>query len=133
MRIGQIAAGAVVNVQTLRYYERRGLLPSPPRGRSGYRDYEPDAVQRVRFIKHAQALGFTLQEIRELLALRLGSAGVCARAEARAEAAIARIDEQLVHLQRMRTMLTELAASCRRQDLTGDCPIMNVLEETRRV
>ncbi len=129
MRIGQIAAQAAVNIQTLRYYERRGLLPAPSRQPSGYRDYQPDAVNRVRFIKHAQALGFTLDEISQLLALRVTSERACARVESRAEAAIDRIDERLAHLQRIRDTLSELAAACRRQDLTGDCPILHALEK----
>ena len=71
MRIGEVAAEAAVNIQTLRYYERVGLLPAPDRHPSGYRSYARDAVRRVRFIKRAQELGFTLAEIGELLALRL--------------------------------------------------------------
>jgi Hg(II)-responsive transcriptional regulator len=130
MRIGQIASQASVNIQTLRYYERRGLLPSPGRGSSGYRDYEPDAVDRVRFIKHAQALGFTLHEIAELLALRVRSDRACARVEARGESAIARIDEKLAQLHRIRDALTRLVTACRRQDLTGECPILHALEES---
>ena len=130
MRIGQIASGASVNIQTIRYYERRGLLLPPSRRSSGYRDYEPDAVDRVRFIKHAQALGFTLREIAELLALRVRSDRACARVEARAESAIARIDEKLLQLHRIRDALTQLVMACRTQDLTGECPILHALEET---
>jgi DNA-binding transcriptional MerR regulator len=70
MLIGQVAAAAAVNVQTLRYYERVGLLPRPARRASGYRTYTRDTVQRVRFIKRAQELGFTLGEIADLLAQR---------------------------------------------------------------
>lgn len=130
MRIGQIASRASVNIQTIRYYERRGLLPSPNRRSSGYRDYEPDAIEQVRFIKHAQALGFTLHEIAELLALRVRSDRTCARVEARAESAIARVDEKLTQLRRIREALTQLVAACRRQDLTGECPILHALEES---
>ena len=129
MRIGQIATGASVNIQTLRYYERRGLLPAPTRRPSGYRDYQPDAVGRVRFIKHAQALGFTLEEIAELLALRVPADRACARIEARAETAIARIDLKVAHLQRIRDALTELAAACKSQDRTGECPILQAIED----
>ena len=71
MKIGEFAHDAGVNVQTVRYYERRGLLPEPDRRPSGYREYGPDALDRLHFIKRAQELGFTLTEIRELLALRL--------------------------------------------------------------
>ena len=70
MRIGEVAAQAGVNIQTLRYYERRGLLPEPERSNSGYRAYDSDTVRLVRFIKRAQELGFTLREIEDLIELR---------------------------------------------------------------
>lgn len=128
MRIGQAAAQAAVNVQTLRYYERRGLVPAPDRRASGYREYGPAAVDRVRFIKHAQSLGFTLDEIADLLALRVSAETACAQVEAQAARAVARIDEKVDQLTRMRAVLTQLAAACQRQDLTGDCPILHALE-----
>ncbi len=85
MTIGQVAAGAGVNIQTVRYYERRGLLPRAPRTASGYRQYDPDAVARLRFIKRAQDLGFSLQEIAELLELRVEHGAACAAVEAKAK------------------------------------------------
>lgn len=123
MRIGQLAAQAAVNVQTLRYYERRGLVPATRRKASGYREYDADAVGRVRFIKHAQTLGFTLGDIAELLELR-----ACPEVQARAERAIARIDGKLAELERMRTILTALTAECRRQGAEGDCPILRRID-----
>ena len=128
MRIGEVAARAALNAQTLRYYERRGLVPAPARRASGYRDYDGGTVSRVRFIKHAQALGFTLDEIAALLALRVAADAACAPVEARAEGAIARIDSKIADLKRMRTVLARLATACRRQHLTGDCPILTALE-----
>jgi DNA-binding transcriptional MerR regulator len=123
MRIGQVAAQAAVNVQTLRYYERRGLIPAARRQASGYREYEATAIGRVRFIKHAQALGFSLDDIGELLADT-----ACAHVQARAEHAIARIDEKLAELARMRTVLVELTTQCRQQGGAGDCHILQALE-----
>jgi DNA-binding transcriptional MerR regulator len=123
MRIGQLAAQAAVNVQTLRYYERRGLVSAARRQASGYREYDADAVGRVRFIKHAQGLGFTLGDIAELL-----EHTACPDVQARAECAIARIDGKLAELERMRTILRELTAECRRQGLTGDCPIFRRID-----
>src|SRR5215472_16339158 len=107
MRIGQLAAQAAVNVQTLRYYERRGLMPATRRQASGYREYDAEAVSRVKFIKHAQALGFTLGDIAELL-----EHTACPEVQARAERAIARIDSKLAELERMRTILAELVGEC---------------------
>ena len=123
MRIGQVAAQAAVNVQTLRYYERRGLIPTTRRQPSGYREYDADAVGRVRFIKHAQALGFTLDDIAELL-----TNTACPEVQARAERAIARIDGKLAELERIREILTTLSAECRRQGLNGDCPILRRID-----
>lgn len=123
MRIGQVAAQAAVNVQTLRYYERRGLMPATRRQASGYREYDADAVGRVRFIKHAQALGFTLGDIAELL-----ESTACSDVQARAEQAVARIDTKLAELERMRGILTALTAECRRQGLNGDCPILRRID-----
>ena len=78
LKIGELARAADVGVETIRYYERRGLLTRPPRRASGYRQYPPQAVNRVRFIRRAQALGFTLREIEELLALRVDDERSCA-------------------------------------------------------
>jgi len=89
MTIGKVASGAGVNLQTVRYYERRGLLPRPPRAASGYRQYDANAVARLRFIKRAQDLGFSLAEIGELLELRIEHGAACAAVEARAREKIA--------------------------------------------
>src|SRR5215207_8802008 len=99
MRIGEVAAEAAVNIQTLRYYERVGLLPNPDRRPSGYRAYGRDTVRRVRFIKRAQELGFTLGEIGDLLALRERSASACEQVEGRASATLVRIEEKIRDLQ----------------------------------
>src|SRR2546425_2915207 len=77
LTIGQVADAADVNIQTIRYYERRGLFPTPRRTPAGYRQYADDAVARLRFIKHAQELGFSLQEIQELLGLRVRHGAAC--------------------------------------------------------
>jgi MerR family mercuric resistance operon transcriptional regulator len=123
MRIGQVAAEAAVNVQTLRYYERRGLLPATARRASGYREYDPTAVSRVRFIKHAQALGFTLEDIGGLF-----NETACDKVQARAERALARIDSKLGDLLRMREILTELTAECREKGPNADCPILRRID-----
>ena len=78
LRTGELAIQGGVNLETIRYYERRGLLPKPPRTSAGYRAFDAEAVRRLRFIKQAQALGFSLKEVRELLALRLNPRTSCA-------------------------------------------------------
>jgi Hg(II)-responsive transcriptional regulator len=126
---GDLACAAGVGVETVRYYERRGLLPAPARTDAGYRQYEPDAVRRIRFIKHAQALGFTLDEIAELLALRVDPAGNCDAVQVRAERAMERIDVKLGQLHRMRSALAQLVDSCRHAGPTSECPVLEALEE----
>ena len=128
LTIGQLARRAGVNVETLRYYERRDLLPDPPRTSSGYRQYAPDAVRRIGFIKRAQQLGFTLGEIGELLAMRVDPDANCDAVEEQAEHAIARIDGKVAELQRMRSALGELVTACHARRPTDDCPILDALE-----
>ncbi len=128
LTIGAVARQARVPLDTLRYYERRGLLPAPPRTTSGYRQYPADAVRRVRFIKRAQALGFTLEEIAELLALRVTPEVECDAVERRAVAAIARIDTKLAELTQMRGALARLAATCHGPHLPDECPILAALD-----
>jgi MerR family mercuric resistance operon transcriptional regulator len=129
LTIGQLARRAGVNVETVRYYERRALLPEPPRTRAGYRQYAPDAVRRMGFIKRAQELGFTLDEIAELLALRVDPETNCDAVEAQAEHAIARIDAKVAHLDRMRAALGKLVKACRARRPTDECPVLETLEE----
>ncbi len=134
MTIGEIAAESRVNIQTVRYYERRGLLPTPQRTPAGYRKYSRDVVLRIRFIKRAQALGFTLEEIAELLRLRLRSGDACGPAQTVAEAKIAEIDGKIASLRRLRRGLTRFVTACRRGSPTGDCPLLDTLggEDDRR-
>lgn len=126
-RIGAVAAQAGVNVQTLRYYERRGLLPPPARTASGYRHYSPDTAQIVRFIKRAQDLGFTLTEIQELLRLRTASASKRERVLKLATAKIATIDEKILRLRAVRGSLAKLVESCACRDSALKCSILESL------
>jgi Cu(I)-responsive transcriptional regulator len=127
MRISEAAGQAGVNVQTLRYYERRGLLPKPPRRSSGYREFPDDAVRIVRFIKRAQELGFSLDEVEELLRLRRSQRRDRGRIRRVAEQRVAQIDQKIVELQRMRSALTRLVNACH-TDAALDCPIIEALD-----
>lgn len=129
MTIGQVASHAGVNIQTIRYYERRGLVPPPSRTPSGYRQYDRDTVQRLRFIKRAQELGFTLSEIQDLLALRVRHASACGSVAAKTREKITLVDEKIRELQRMKRGLDKLVASCEARRPTGDCPILEALDE----
>lgn len=129
MRIGELAEQAGVNVQTVRYYERRGLLREPGRTASGYRTYRGESVKRLRFIKRAQDLGFSLEEIGELLELRVRHASACGEVEAKARDKIGVVEEKVRELERMKRSLESLVAACERREATGECPILEVLEE----
>lgn len=130
LTIGQLAKKAKVNIQTVRYYERRGLIPEPPRRRSGYRQYSHDDLERIQFIRHAQEVGFTLREISELLSLRVHPNTTCTQVRERAKAKIAEIEEKIHALERMKTALTRLAAKCQGDGPTSECPILESLGET---
>lgn len=127
MRIGKVATMARVSVETLRYYERRGLLPDPERSAAGYRSYEPDSVRRVRFIRHAQALGFTLDEIVDLLRLKEDSATSCEDVAERAAATLERIDAKIEQLCRMRGALAQYVTACRARESLAECPLLVTL------
>ena len=128
LTIGKLAKQAHVNRETVRYYERRRLLPRPSRSISGYRVFADDAVRRLRFIRHAQELGFSLNEIRELLALRVKSVDTCDRVREQAEAKIVDIKKKIKALQHMNEALSELVSACARRGRTKECPILDSLE-----
>lgn len=128
LRTGKLAAEAGVNVETLRFYERRGLLKEPQRrSSSGYREYPAEAVRVVRFIKQAQELGFTLREIEELLRLRDGQRGTCAEVRAAARSKIEDVERKMRSLRSMKRALTVLVDSCSSNGSTRECPILDAL------
>jgi Hg(II)-responsive transcriptional regulator len=128
LTIGELARRAHVNRETVRYYERRKLLPRPSRTISGYRIFSDDALRRLRFVRHAKDLGFSLEEISELLALRVASANKCHRVRERTEAKIADIEKKIETLNEIKQALSELVAACSRRRKTNDCPILDNLE-----
>ena len=127
MRIGTAAGQAGVNIQTLRYYERRGLLPKAPRRTSGYRDFADDAVRMVRFIKRAQDLGFSLDEVEELLRLSHDKRRDRSRIRSVAERRIRQIEQKVSELRAMRRALSHLVHCCA-EGTTLECPIIEALD-----
>ncbi len=124
--VGQLAHKAEVNLATVRYYERRGLLPAPPRTTAGYRSYSEDSVRRLRFIRHAQELGFTLKEVGELLGMtarKRPSAEVCDLARHK----IADIESRIRMLRTLKSRLEKLTAACNRKGTVDDCVIIREL------
>lgn len=124
LKTSELARAAGVGVETVRYYLRRGLLAEPPRAPSGYRRFPPDAVRRIAFVRRTQALGFTLDEIRELLELRVERPHACEAVEERAKARIAAVEEKLDELQRMKRALARVVAACEARERTGHCPLL---------
>ena len=127
MRTAQAAAAAGVNVQTLRYYERRGLLAEPARNGSGYREYGPEAVQTVRFVKRAQQLGFDLRDAEVLLGLAAGGPEACDAARALAEERVAELDRRIADLSAMRRCLDRLIAGCAKPRPERSCPLLETM------
>jgi Hg(II)-responsive transcriptional regulator len=128
VRTSEVAQQADVNAQTLRYYERRGLLSEPERSPSGYRAYSADAVRLVRFVKRAQTLGFTLDDIEELLHLAGGGPASCEEAKTMARARITDLDQRIAELVGMRDALTRLVSTCDQPRDQRDCPILLDIE-----
>lgn len=127
MWIGEVAEQAGVNPQTLRYYERRGVLPKPARRRSGYREYSADAVRIVRFVKRAQELGFSIDEAAELLKLRRTSGMNRERVRTLSQRKVADIDRKIAELKAMRSALAGLVEACHAGH-SHECPIIEALD-----
>jgi Hg(II)-responsive transcriptional regulator len=132
LTIGQLAKQAQVNVETVRYYERRGLLPAPPRRESGYRQYSPQDVAYLQFIRRAKTLGFSLTEIADLLALWVDPETTCGDVRAQAERKLTDVDAKIRALKRIKGALTQLVAACNGQGPMSACPILEALDTQER-
>lgn len=125
---GELAERAGVNLQTVRYYERRGLLPEPPRTAAGYRQFDGKDVARIRFTQRAQKLGSSLREIEELLSLRADPETSKGEVRRRATAKIEEVKGKIRDLERIERTLEELVAACSGEGSTSDCPILHALD-----
>lgn len=130
--IGGLARRAAVNVETIRFYERKGLIAQPRRPLSGYRRYDAQTADRIRFIQQAQELGFTLNEIKQLLSLRIDTSTSCAEVKAKSEEKITDIDRKLATLERMRRALVEITRTCSGAGPTSDCPILDYMAKPKK-
>lgn len=128
MTTGEVADRASVNLQTVRFYERRGLLPEPPRSGVGHRQYDEGHVRRIRFIKRAQELGFSLDEIEELLSLQRNAEVSSREVRQRALAKVAEIEEKLRDLMRLRRTLEGLIVECSGNERAEHCSILHALD-----
>lgn len=131
LTIGKTAAEAGVSVETIRFYERRGLIVQPPKG-EGYRVYPAEMVARIRFIRQAQQIGFSLREVQELLSLRADPASDCADVRRQAAQKIEEVDRKIADLQRMRAALETVTSFCPGRGGLMECTIMVALEDAAR-
>lgn len=129
LTIGKVAQQAGVGVETVRFYEREGVIDEPPRRMSGYRQYPPETVARIRFVRRAKELGFTLKEIKELLLLRASPGSRCADVRQRAQAKIEDIQQRMRDLQKMEKALKRLMTACSGRGPATECPILEALED----
>ncbi len=125
LTIGRVADAAGVNIETIRYYQRRGLIGLPPKRTRGFRYYPPTTASRVRFIKRAQALGMSLKEVQRLL--RLDAKGACSQTRSLAVAKLVLIEKKLSELTQLRDVLQRLVVACD-QPHGSSCPIIDILE-----
>ena len=128
LTIGLVARRAGVGVETVRFYERQGLIEEPPRRLSGYREYDEEVVCRLGFIRRAKDLGFMLKEIKELLSLRHDPSTPAADVKRRAEAKIADIEAKIRTLQKMKKALAKLTSACRGH-ASAECPLLHALDQ----
>jgi Hg(II)-responsive transcriptional regulator len=128
LTIGQVAHRSGVGIETVRFYEREGLLAKPARTLSGYRQFDEEVIERLEFIQRSKELGFTLNEIKELLSLRVDPATSCEDVKARAEVKISDIEDKIRTLQRMKKALVRLTQECCENGGGSECPILDALD-----
>jgi MerR family mercuric resistance operon transcriptional regulator len=127
LSIGELAKQAHVNIETIRYYERRGLIAEPPRNKSGHRQYSTAAVRRTDFIKRCQTLGFSLKEIEEILELRITPDSTCADMKSRVTEKLIDVNKKINELVQIRNALSRMMKNCTGKGPIGQCPILEEL------
>ncbi|QGQ26213.1 heavy metal-responsive transcriptional regulator [Gimesia benthica] len=128
LTIGKVAEQAGVGIETVRFYEREGLLEKPTRSASGYRQFNVDVVKRLTFISRAKELGFTLKEIKELLSLRVDSEICCEDVKAKVDVKIADIESKIATLHKIKKALVRLSTACGKRKQTAECAILEALD-----
>jgi MerR family transcriptional regulator, copper efflux regulator len=130
LTVGRLARAAGVGIETIRFYQKRGLLDQPVRRPSGYRMYDHTAVARIKFVKHAQGLGFTLKEVADLIELERDSRAQCSDLQVRANEKIELIERKISELERMRTELLRLSSACASDQPLASCELLSCLAGT---
>lgn len=129
MKIGKVVRRTGLSAATIRYYERLGLVPEVPRSRSGFREFDGTAIRRLRFVRRARSLGFTLEEVGELLELRIDDGATTADVRERATEKLEEIEGKIADLDRVGNSLRELTETCCSDAPTSECPILEALED----
>ena len=132
LKIGEVARESGVGIETIRYYERKGLLDEPERRPSGYRQYDETVVAHLRFIRRCKELGFTLSEINELLSLWFDEDTKCCDVRKKAQAKIEEVEEKVKGLNRMKRSLKKLIAQCQQRGSLDNCPLLDGLESQQQ-
>jgi len=127
--IGELAEKVNVNKETIRYYERKGLIPNPPRNDSGHRQYSEIDIKRTEFIKRTQSLGFSLKEIKDLLMLKIEPGTTCKDIQKIVKLKVSDIDKKINDLKEIKNTLNKLAGRCTGRGPVGECPILDELEK----
>lgn len=131
MKIGEVAKRSGIGIETIRFYEREGLLLKPERRPSGYRQYDEATVERLNYVRRAKELGFTLAEVKELLELSAAHS-ICEHIRQRAEKKITDIDSKIRNLQQMKRSLGKIVQRCRVKNSTEDCPLVHKAKRNTR-
>lgn len=130
LKIGDVAKSTGISAEAIRYYERLGLIREAERTDSGYRQFGPEVVQRLRFIQRAQALGFSLEEIREMLELRASPTASAAEVRQLVQAKLAQVEHKLADLARIRDALAAVSCTCSGEGPISECPILDALQSS---
>jgi DNA-binding transcriptional MerR regulator len=125
LKIGEVARRSSIGIETIRFYEREGLIPPPGRRPSGYRQYDESTIERLEYIRRSKELGFTLGEIRELLELSFAAHAGCEHIRMRAEAKLTDIERKIRSLRQMKRSLSQIVQRCRVKDSAEDCPLVH--------
>ena len=125
---GQVAKSTNLSIETIRFYEKQGLIKDPPRSPNGYRQYSQEDISRLKFIKRAKELGFSLKEITELLNLNQDAVKNRLEVQARAQAKLNEIEDKIADLKRIKQALAKLSSCCNQKTNLDNCPILEALE-----
>jgi Hg(II)-responsive transcriptional regulator len=129
LKIGRVAKESGTGIETIRFYEKSGLISEPPRRESGYREYPKETIGRLRFIRRAKELGFSLKEISDMLTLSSSGKGTCGNIRKRATDKIQQVAEKIADLKRIQSALIQFSSTCEKRSPLGPCPFLKQFYE----